>query len=156
MVFCCALLDTGKAIFALTATTKYPKDEIEDAYKEWFPKLKRTLSDPLGGLIDNFGKTVRDHHASTIENIDDLIIDLKEASVFRNVLCHASWRPTDDKNKSRPFFINRQMEIFNSDVDLDYLQQTQVGTTELACAVINTVTHMGYTFPGTNGPGNGI
>ncbi len=146
----------GKAIFSLTATTQYPENKIEDAYEKWLPKLERTLSDPLGGLIDTFGKAVRDNHASTIVNLEDLIIDLRNISVLRNVLCHASWRPTNDNNKSRPFFVNRQNEIFDSDVDLDYLQRTQIGTTELACAVINTVTSMGYSFPGSNGPGENI
>ena len=36
------------------------------------------------------------------------------------------------------------------------LKQVQQHVTELTCAVMNTVTHMGWQFPGSPGPGNPI
>ena len=47
-----------KAIFAITATTRYEEEKIEVAYKAWVPTLTRSLSDPLRNLIDTFGKAV--------------------------------------------------------------------------------------------------
>ncbi|GBE38041.1 hypothetical protein BMS3Bbin08_00640 [bacterium BMS3Bbin08] len=143
----------GRAIFALSSTRTYEEDEIDSAYEKWLPKLERSLYDQLGGLIDSFGKEVREHPKSTITDIDDLVTDLKEASKLRNVLCHGSWRPPDDSGASEPLFVNRQLEIFDTKVDCAFLNQVQMDAARLACSVINTVTHMGFQFPGSSGPG---
>src|ERR1039457_5382485 len=74
----------AKAIFSLTATRPYDEHEIQQAYTEWLPKLERTLTDPLGNLIDTYGKSVRDSPMATINEIDELLNDLREASKIRN------------------------------------------------------------------------
>ncbi len=146
----------SKAIFSFTATTNYTEEEIEIEFEKWLPKLERSLSDPLGGLIDTYGKSVRDNQEATIENLDDLLIDLREASKIRNVICHGSWKMPDLNGASIPFFVNRQKEIFETPVDVGFLEQVREHTVSLICAVINTVTHMGWQFPGSNGPGEVI
>jgi hypothetical protein len=118
--------------------------------------LQRALSDPLGGLIDSYGKAVRENPEATISNLEELIDRLRNASTIRNVLCHGSWRRPDSQGRSLPFFVNRNSEIFGTPVDLAYLNQVQRHATELACAVISTVTQMGYQFPGSTGPGKPI
>lgn len=146
----------GKAIFAFTATTEYSEDEIQEAYSKWIPKLERAMSDPLGGLIDTYGKAVRDHSGATIQNLDDLLFDLNAASKMRNVLCHGSWRYPDHNGASVPFFVSRQKEIFETPIDTIFLNNLRRHAVELICAVINTVTHMGWQFPSTSGPGEVI
>ncbi|WP_432745959.1 hypothetical protein ABXJ76_08335 [Methylobacter sp. G7] len=144
-----------KAIFSFTATKPYEEHELQQAYAEWLPKLERTLSDTLGSLIDTFGKAVRDYPKAII-GIDELLLDLRNASKIRNVLCHGSWRLPDSNGASVPFFVNRQNEVFETAIDHLYINQVQRHATDLACSVINTVTHMGWQFPGSNGPGNVI
>jgi hypothetical protein len=146
----------SKAIFSFTATRPYHENEIQQAYAEWLPKLERTLVDPLGNLIDTYGKSVRDNPMATIENLDELLEDLREASKIRNVLCHGSWRLPDSSGASIPFFVNRQKEVFMTAIDCQFLNRVQRHATELACEVISTVTHMGWEFPGSNGPGKAI
>lgn len=146
----------SKAIFAFTATRSYNEDEIQQAYSEWLPKLERTLIDPLANLIDTYGKSVRDNPSATIENLDELISDLREASKIRNVLCHGSWGVPDARGASIPFFVNRQKEVFETAIDCQFIDQVQRHATGLACSVINTVTHMGWQFPGSSGPGKTI
>ena len=51
----------GKAIFAFTATTRYPESDVEAAFDKWLPTLERALIDPLAGLIDAYGKAVRNN-----------------------------------------------------------------------------------------------
>jgi hypothetical protein len=145
-----------KAIFAFTATTNYSEEQIEEAYAKWLPTLERSLSDQLGGLINTYGKAVRDNPDATIENLEDLLTDLREASKVRNVLCHGSWRVPDHKGASIPFFVNRQKERFETPIDITFLIQVQKHIVELVCAVVNSVTHMGWQFPGSNGPGEVI
>lgn len=144
----------GKAIFAFTATREYSADEIDEAYARWIPTLQRALSDALGRLISTYGKAVREHGNAKIENLGDLLSDLKRASVVRNVLCHGSWQRSHDADGfSIPFFVNNEGERFETPIDVDFLQQTQRHVAELCCAIINTVTTMGWQFPGSKGPG---
>ena len=146
----------AKAIFSFTATRPYREEEIEKAYAEWLPKLERALTDQLGSLINSYGKAVREHPSATIANLDELLEDLCEASKVRNVLCHGSWRTPDTNGASIPFFVNRQKERFDTPIDVDFLNRVQKHTAGLVCAVVNSVTHMGWQFPGSSGPGKVI
>lgn len=144
----------SKAIFAFTATRPYEEHEIQQAYLDWLPKLEHALTDQLGRLIDNYGKAVRVNPHATIDDLDFLINELREASKIRNALCHGSWGLPNANGASVPFFVNRKLEIFDTAVDVQFLDQVQASVAELACLVISTVTHMGYQFPGSNSPGN--
>ena len=66
----------GKAIFSFTATRSYDEADFNQAYDEWLPKLERALVDPLGNLIDAYGKAVRDNPNAVIDNLDELLEDL--------------------------------------------------------------------------------
>ena len=138
----------SKAIFSFTATRPYQADEVQKAYDKWLPLLERIVADPLGNLIDTYGKSVRSHPKATIndKDLNDLLSDLRKASKIRNVLCHGSWQPPKAGGASVPFFINRQQEIFETAVDCQFLIDVQKHVAELSCVVINTVTHMGWQF----------
>lgn len=146
----------GKAIFSFTATRSYPEEEIAAAYEKWLPTLERALSDALGSLIDSYGKAVKANGEATITNIDDLLADLRAASKLRNVLCHGSWRMPDAQGKSVPLFVNREKEVFETPIDEAYLRQVRQYAVELICSVMDTVTRMGWQFPGSSGPGVAI
>ena len=146
----------SKAIFAFTATRPYEEHEIQQAYLDWLPILEHALMDQLGNLITTYEKAVQDNPTAKIENLDELVKDLREASKIRNVLCHGSWGIPNANGASLPFFVNRKKEIFDTAIDCQFLDQVQQSVTELACVVINTVTHMGFQFPGSNGPGKPI
>lgn len=146
----------GKAIFAFTGTKEFKESEVDAAYELWVLTLTKALSDPLGGLIDTYGKAVREHPNMTISNLNELVGELRDASVIRNALCHGSWRLHDNKGKSVPFFVNRQGDVFSTAFDVSSLLLLQKSVTELSVAVVNTVTHMGWQFPGSTGPGNVI
>ena len=143
----------GKAIFAFTATRKYDESEIEAAFTNWLPTLERALTDPLRSLINSYRKAVRGHPDANVGNLDELVDSLCNSSAIRNVLCHGSWGAPDDAGKSLPLFVDRQKMVFTTAVDISFLQQTQRHVAELACTVIDTVTQMGWQFPGSNGPG---
>ena len=146
----------AKAIFAFTATRPYDEAELQQAYDAWLPKLERALMDPLGNLIDAYERAVRDHPAATIANLDHLLGDLRKASEMRNILCHGSWGlPTAD-GASVPFFVNRKKLVVDTAMNHEFLAQVQRHVAALACAVMNTVTSMGWRFPGSGGPGKAI
>jgi thymidylate synthase len=149
-------LKTLFAIFSFTATKPYSEEEVQEAYENWLPKLERALTNQLWNLIEVYGKAVREHPDSTIENIDEFISQLKEAAKIRNVICHGSWYPPDSLGASVPFFVNRNIEKFETSIDNQFLNQLQKHTAELSCNVVDSVTHMGWQFPGSNGPGKEI
>lgn len=142
-----------KAMFALTATRPYSDAEIAKAYEDWTAKLIRSVSDPLGHLIDTYGKALREHPEATISNRDEFLKDLRSASKIRNVLCHGSWRTPNLQGASIPFYVNNQSEQFDTPVDKPWLENIHCHVVELICATINSVTHMGFQFPSTSGPG---
>lgn len=148
----------ARAIFAFSGTREYAEDDVQSAFGAWLPKLEKSLSDTLHPLIGAYEREVLSHQHTKPENFDVLIRDLKEAAELRNVLCHGSWSVPDAAGASVPFYMrSKDKMIFDSPVDVAYLKQTQKGTMELVAAVINTVTVMGYRFPGvTKGLGRDI
>src|SRR6185437_4159400 len=88
--------------------------------------------------------------------LDDLVEALREATKLRNVLCHRSWRSPDHLGRSVPFFVNRQKEVFETAIGLGFLRQLRQHVVDLICEVMNTVTHMGWQFPGPIGPGKPV
>jgi hypothetical protein len=143
----------GKAIFSFTATRRIPPNELEAEFDKWLPTLERALIDPLGGLIDSYANAVRANKDATISYLDDLVERLRKASAIRNVLCHGSWRTPDEWGRSLPLFVNKKKEVFQTPIDVEYLRQVQRHVAELACAVVSSVTHTGWQFPGSSGPG---
>lgn len=143
----------GKAIFAITGTREVPEAEIEVALEQWQKTLEGVISTPLVGRIEVYGKHLRGHPKKTIENPEDLITALKDAAVLRNVICHGSWHSPDADGRSTPYFFNKKIEKFETPIDVAYLEQLQRHVAELACDVIDTVTMMGWQFPGSTGPG---
>jgi len=143
----------AKAIFALTATTRYEESELENAYKSWLPTLEKALVDPLGNLITAYEKAIRSHTDANVENLDDLLKDLRNAAAIRNVICHGFWGTPNAQGATIPSFVNRKKEVFVTPIDAHFLDRLQKGATELSCAVIDTVTHMGWQFPGSSSPG---
>ena len=139
----------GKAIFSFTATRPLEPSELDDAYQKWLTTLKKALTDPLGKLIGNYQKAVNEHPHASVQDFDTLINDLREASKIRNVLCHGSWRSPDSQGASRLFYIDKSLNEFCTPVDCAFLVQVQTHVAQLSCAIINSVTQMGWDFPGS-------
>lgn len=146
----------GKAIFAFTATRDYPPDEVEAAYRAWLPQLERALTDQLVNLAESYGKAARNNPATTTTNTDELVEHIRTAAVTRNALCHGSWRSPDATGASVPLYVDRKRGVWESAIDVAYLRQVQVHVVDLICNVMDTVTHMGWQFPGGVGLGRPI
>lgn len=147
-----------RAIFAFTATRRYGSaEETEAAYEAWLLQLQQVLTDQLWKLAEKYGEAVRNNGDSTILNVHALVDEIKEAAKIRNVLCHGAWlNIPNEEGKAVPFFVNKNNKKFSIPIDIDYLRNVQQSITKLACIVINSVTHMGWQFPGSAGPGRPI
>ena len=138
----------GKAIFSFTATRPLEPSELNDAYQKWVSTLEKALTDPLGKLIDNYERAVKEHPHASAQDLGNLIRCLREASKIRNVLCHGSWPPPDLQGASRPRFVDKKLNEFCTSVDCAFLVQVQKHVAQLSCGVINSVTQAGFKFPG--------
>jgi hypothetical protein len=145
-----------RCIFVFTGTGPIEEEKSEEELKRWIARLERSLSDNLNPLIDTFQSSVKANPNSTINSLEELVRDLRKVAEIRNVVCHGCWSAPDQDGRSVPFFVNRKNEVFESAIDVAWLKQTQKCVLKLACDLINTVTHMGYQFPGTNGPGKSL
>lgn len=141
-----------KAIFGITATKQYQEDEIEDAFKIWAKTLENALVDPLGNLIIKYEEAIR-KSALWNEKFDEISKDIRDVAKYRNAICHGSWGPPDAAGATIPFFIDRKKTPFRTPIDTVFLNNLQKRTASLCCDIIDTVTCMGWQFPGSNGPG---
>ncbi len=145
----------ARAIFVFTGTKEYSEDELQAALEAWLPKLERSLTDTLHPLVNTYAKAVKEHNHAPPDGFEALISDLRNAAELRNVLCHGAWMKAPDTNGATiPFFVRaKDNHYFNDPVDISYLERTQRAVSRLAVAVVDTVTFMGYQFPGSSGPG---
>ena len=150
----------GKAIYAFTVKKQNAEADSEAAFEAWLRNpegLERALPDPLAGLIDQFERAVQEYSDGGTSEIEDLLDHLRKASRMRNVLCHGSWGIPDETGASKPLFVERKGEMmFHMAIDGAFLDQVRKHVAELACAVINQVTNMGWQFPGSLGPGRPV
>lgn len=147
-----------RAVLALTGTVSAPEDEGEAAaaVQDWGDLLQRSIVNPLNPLIDTFGKAARLHPESRHQNLAEFVADLRAAAKVRNLICHGSWGAPDENGASVPFYVTGkpgQQQVCDTPVTVAWLDQLQAHTAELACEVINAVTHIGYRFPGGSGAG---
>jgi hypothetical protein len=144
----------GKAIFVFIGTRHYnTPEELESQLDALFEKLDIALTGQLGALIDNYESAVKRHQESPINNFEDLLKDLRKAAKLRNVICHGSWGDPDSNGASLPYFISKKKEKIITPMSSDDLARVQRHVASLACAVIDSVTCMGFQFPGLSGPG---
>lgn len=146
----------GKAIFAFTATTSFNETDAAEYLAKWDRQLHQALTDTLWPLAEVYGKVVRDHQESDFENVDELVDDIKMASKIRNALCHGSWRTPDSSGTADLYYFDKKDGRFDTRVDIDWLHRVQSHVVELICSVIDSVTVMGWEFPGGAGPGEPI
>lgn len=153
-----------KAILALTGTVPAPEDpeEAAAAVQEWQDQLTRSIVSPLNALIDTFAKAAREHTEAHLQNLDKFADTMRSAARLRNLICHSSWAPPDDSGASAPFYVSgptgqpAKHVVWEAPVTVAWLDQLRAHAAELACEVMNSVTHMGYQFPGTDSPGRPV
>jgi len=146
----------GKAIFALTGNKAYDPEAEPDAFQQWIKTLEKALTDQLGGLIESYAKALKENERTKCNDYAVLINELKEAKDIRNVLCHGSWGNPDDHGRTIPKFVNKKLKVFETPVDVDFLKQTHDACKHLICDILDSITAVGYKFPGSDSPGEAI
>ena len=145
----------GKAILVFVSTREFgTADELESQLESLYEKLDIALTGSLGALIDQYESAVKSHQENPVLNFEELLKDLREAARLRNVICHGLWRHPDSEGASLPYFVTqKKKEKVTSPMNRDDLDKTQQQVAGLICAIIDSVTSMGWKFPGLHSPG---
>lgn len=143
----------GKAIFALTGAKEFDPKGDPDAFDAWIKTLEKALTDQLGSLIVAYEKALIENPRTKGNDYSALIDELKKAKDIRNALCHGSWGKPDDHGRTVPKFVNRKLMVFDTPMDVGFLEQTRSALRHLICDILDSVTAVGYQFPGSDSPG---
>lgn len=143
----------GKAIFALTGAKEFDPEGDPEAFNEWIKTLEKALTDQLEGLIISYEKALTENQRTKGNDYSTQIAELRQAKDIRNALCHGSWDKPDNQGRSVPKFVNRKLMIFETPVDVKFLRQTRSALRHVICDILDSVTSVGYQFPGSGSPG---
>jgi hypothetical protein len=146
----------AKAIFALTGAREFDPEGDPAVFAEWIKTLEKALTGQLGGLIIEYEKALVANERTKGNDYSALLAELKKAKDIRNVLCHGSWDKPDDQGRSIPKFVNNKLMVFETPVDIHFLKQTRFAVRDLICDILDSVTAVGYKFPGSDSPGERI
>lgn len=99
-----------RAIFALDRR-RLPASIHDSDFRNWLRRMDHVAADSLGTLIERLDRTLLSEGRADPE----LIGQLDEVKSWRNLLCHANWRPLGAA--WQPVFANTRGEIFDSPLD---------------------------------------
>ena len=147
-----------KAYLVFSGTTPIAPEEAEEAVEKWGIKVEKVMTMQLWNLAKEFEDAATANPSRSTENVGELVADIKKATELRNILCHGTWMLPDNEGKSLPRFSKKDRATgkivqFSDNIGIEYLSQVQAHVTDLICSVVDTITHMGYQFPGGAGPG---
>jgi hypothetical protein len=152
----------GKAIFAISLTTEYDENDIDKALDKWKSTLPLNLTDTLPPLAERFEACVKAHQEANRAKAAHSSAEVKRLAAVRNALCHGSWRKPDALGRSQLHYIAKKavtdtgVKPFEPKISIKWLQELRAEALELVCDVIDTVTELGWQFPGSTGPGDAI
>jgi len=152
----------GRAIFAINLTTEYDEKDIDKALERWKSTLHLNLTDTLPPLAERFEAGVKAHQDADKARAEHIAAEVKRLAEIRNALCHGSWRKPDVRGASQLHYIARKavtdtgVKSFEPKISIKWLQKRRREALELVCDVIDTVTELGWQFPGSAGPGDEI
>lgn len=96
------------AVFALDRD-QLPGGIRERDFRDWLRRMDHVAADSLGTLIERLARTL------TREGRPEpaLIADLDEIKGWRNLLCHAAWRPARDRPGWQPVFADTRGDLYD-------------------------------------------
>lgn len=122
-----------RAIYALDRARL--ADDLSDAeLQRWLRKMGDIADDSMGTLVEQFDAALRRHPGvAGRDALNDRLLAIK---LMRNLLCHASWRPTDRAGRWHPAFVNTRGEVFPDDMGIEDLDRIAEDTRVIGHEII--------------------
>ena len=104
-----------------------PGAPTERGFRDWLARMDHVAADSLGTLIDRLRRELA--RAGTAE--PELMADLDDIRDWRNLLCHAVWRPMA-QDGWQPVFADNRGALFDRRLDADDLAAIRARTLDAA------------------------
>lgn len=109
-------------------------EDLSDAeMQRWLQRISDIADDSMGTLVEQLDAALRRHpgvHGR--DALNDQLVAIKQ---MRNLLCHASWRPTGTPGRWHPAFVNTRGEVFPADMGIAELDQLIAETREVGLRI---------------------
>lgn len=140
-----------RAIYALDRA-RLADDLTQTELATWLDHIGQIADDSLGTLIDQLGAAIRRHPG--LRDRDAIIDRLADLRHYRNLLCHASWRPTERPGHWHPAFVAARGEINEGPMSVTDLDRVRQETVDLGAMVLQVMRATGVTgrWAGDDGP----
>lgn len=128
-------------------------DDLRPAeMQNWVERMGQLADDSMGTLIEQLDAAMRRHPG--LRDRDQITEALGRAKLQRNLLCHASWRPTGDAGRWHPAFVGGRGEVQDAPLSLAELASIQAATLDLGGRVLAVMRATGVMgrWPGDDGP----
>ena len=113
-------------------------DDLSEAeLQHWLDHIGQIADDSLGTLIEQLDAAMRRHPG--LQGRDRITARLSEAKLVRNLLCHASWRPTDDPARWHPACVGTRGRVHDNALSLRDLERIRQDTIEMGLQVLHVM-----------------
>ncbi|WP_347266776.1 hypothetical protein [Paracoccus sp. (in: a-proteobacteria)] len=125
-----------RTIYALDRA-RLAEDLTHEELQTWLTHMENIADDSMGTLIEQLDAAMRRHPGLRERNrITDRLNEIKQQ---RNLLCHASWRPTEEKGRWHPAFVNTRGEVFDHSFAVEDLEAAREATIEIGRRVLRVM-----------------
>lgn len=128
-----------RAIFSLSldGLGKRPDDRAVAAFLR---RMEEIADDTLGTLID---QSIKQMSHAQVHGREQLAADLRQIRRDRNLLCHASWKPTGTEGRWHPSFLNTKGEVFPDDFGVEEIAAINAKTLQVAARIVGIMRSTG-------------
>lgn len=116
-------------------------DPDEAALRRWLQRMDDIADDSLGTLIDSFAASMGKN--PDVAEDHDLIDALRVLRDDRNLICHASWKPTERDGAWHPDFINTRGRSFQGTMTVQHLEEVNARCLGLTRRVVTIMRRTG-------------
>ncbi|KGJ03044.1 hypothetical protein SAMN04487972_107127 [Paracoccus halophilus] len=125
-----------RTIYALESA-RLADDLTEEELQSWLERIGHLADDSMGTLIEQLDAAMRRHPG--LHDRNRITDRLNEIRLHRNLLCHASWRPTEGKARWHPAFVSNRGEVQKRALSLEDLDRIRGDTLEIGTRVMRVM-----------------
>lgn len=125
-----------RTIYALDRA-RLADDLTEEELQAWLARIGGIADDSMGTLIEQLDAAMRRHPG--LRDRNKITDRLGEIRLERNLLCHASWRPTERKTHWHPAFVSSRGEVQRQPLSVEDLERIREATVEVGARVLRVM-----------------
>jgi len=125
-----------RTIYALDRA-RLADDLTEEELQSWLIRMGAIADDSMGTLIEQLDAAMRRHPG--LRDRNSITDGLSAIRLQRNLLCHASWRPTEDRGRWHPAFVNTRGEVQSRPLGIADLERIREQTVEMGKRVLRVM-----------------